>query len=91
MPKPTSAEGIAIGKPMRGVEILNGEYAGEHEVIILPENGIMPARAELAKEGLFVEHTTAATYAAYLAYTSTRILNGDSLIPLCGAGLKSEK
>jgi threonine synthase len=91
VPKPTYAEGIAIGKPMRGIEILNSRYAGEREVVTLPENGILPARDELAKGGFFVEHTTAATYAAYLAYTTTHALNGDSLIPLCGAGLKSEK
>lgn len=91
VPTPTYAEGIAIGRPMRGAEILGDSYAGEREVILVPEDGILPARERLARGGFFVEHTTAATYAAYLSYTSGHRLEGDSLIPLCGAGLKSEK
>ncbi len=90
-PLDTLAEGIAIGRPMRGAQILSGEYPGECKVILVPEEGILCARDELAKSGLFVEHTTAATYAAYLDYIKEHDLPGDSLIPLCGAGLKSEK
>ena len=90
-PEPTYAEGIAIGKPMRGREILSpSSYLGTRTVITAPEDGILPAREELSRSGLYVEHTTAATYAAYLAWTKTHALEGDSLIPLCGAGLKSE-
>jgi len=91
-PKPTYAEGIAIGKPMRGNEILDSAaYSGERIVITVPEAGILPAREELSRSGFHVEHTTAAVYAAYLAYTAAQPLTGDSLIPLCGAGLKSDK
>ena len=91
VPEPTLAEGIAIGRPMRGVEMLSAEYAGEREVILAPEADILPAQTALARRGFFVEHTSAATYAAYLAYLRQNILHGDVLIPLCGAGLKSEK
>ena len=91
VPEPTYAEGIAIGRPMRGSEILAADAQFRQEIITAPEDGILPARAELAQAGFFVEHTTAATYAAYCAYRSIHALNGDSLIPLCGAGLKSEK
>ena len=48
------------------------------------------ARAALARKGVYCEHTTAANYAAYLEY---RRLNGptpDTLLTLCGAGLKSD-
>lgn len=89
-PQPTLAEGIAIGKPMRGGEILNSPYEGERTVITIPEQGILPARAELAKRGYFVEHTTAAVYAGYLEYCKHHSLEGDALLSLCGAGLKSE-
>ncbi|PWM24938.1 MAG: threonine synthase [Oscillospiraceae bacterium] len=89
-PQPTLAEGIAIGKPMRGPEILAGDYAGPRTVITIPEDGILPAREALAHQGFFVEHTTAAIYAGYLAYRSEHPLEGDSLLSLCGAGLKSE-
>lgn len=90
-PEPTYAEGIAIGKPMRGVEILSKDYSGEKTVITIPEYGIVPAREELAKNGFFVEHTTSAVYAGYLSYIKENPIEGDSLISLCGAGLKSEK
>lgn len=91
-PKPTYAEGIAIGKPMRGAEILSaGGYSGQRLVITVPEKDILPIREELSRNGFHVEHTTAATYAAYRAYEKTHPIHGDSLIPLCGAGLKSEK
>ncbi|MEG1850202.1 MAG: pyridoxal-phosphate dependent enzyme, partial [Oscillospiraceae bacterium] len=40
--QPTLAEGIAIGKPMRGPQIFGGGYAGEQEVILAPEAGILP-------------------------------------------------
>ena len=91
-PEPTYAEGIAIGKPMRGTEILSSDgYAGRRIVITAPEAGILPAREELSRSGFHVEHTTAATYAAYAACTTAQGLEGDSLIPLCGAGLKSDK
>lgn len=91
IPQTTHAEGIAVGKPMRGREILNSTYPGHQEVILAHEENILSARNELSLGGFFVEHTTAATYAAYMDYTSENKLEGDSLIPLCGAGLKSEK
>ena len=89
-PTPTIAEGIAIGKPMRGEEILR--LAKKHGVrfVHAPEDKILGARAALARKGVYCEHTTAANYAAYLEY---RRLNGptpDTLLTMCGAGLKSD-
>nr|WP_315113364.1 threonine synthase [uncultured Campylobacter sp.] len=89
-PQPTLAEGIAIARPMRAGEILGSSYVGEREVILASEGDILPARAALACGGFYVEHTTAATYAAYLRYKESHDLQGDSIIPLCGAGLKSD-
>ena len=67
-PTPTIAEGIAIGKPMRGEEILR--LAKKHGVrfVHAPEDKILDARAALARKGIYCEHTTAANYAAYLEY-----------------------
>lgn len=89
-PTPTIAEGIAIGQPMRGAEIL--EYARKYEIrfIHAPEARILQARAELASNGIYCEHTTAANYAAYLHYCELYGKTGDCLIPMCGAGLKSD-
>ena len=89
-PLPTLAEGIAIGKPMRGREIL--KYAGRNGVrfVHVPENKILAARAALALKGIYCEHTTAANYAGYLAYCEKYGPTPDCLVTMCGAGLKSD-
>ena len=87
----TMAEGIAIGQPVRGAQILANAYKAGVEFIPANEDRIPEARTILARRGFYVEHTTAATYAAYLSLTEKKDLNGDALIPLCGAGLKSDK
>ena len=89
-PTPTIAEGISIGKPMRGGEIL--KLAKKHHVrfVHAPEDSIMDARAALARKGVYCEHTTAANYAAYLEYCRLYGQTPDTLITMCGAGLKSD-
>ncbi|WP_313340306.1 threonine synthase [Sedimentibacter sp.] len=89
-PQPTLAEGIAIGVPMRGEEILEYTYKYNIKMITAPENQILNARAALTAKGIYCEHTTAATYAAYLKYCELYGKTPDSLIPMCGAGLKSD-
>lgn len=89
-PISTMAEGIAIGVPMRGEEILEYIYKYHIEVITAPEDRIMEARLTLAAKGIYCEHTTAATYAAFLRYCQLKGKTSDSLIPMCGAGLKSD-
>lgn len=89
--KKTLAEGIAIGRPMRGKEILGYIYKHNIKVIIAPEHMIKKAQHDFAFKGVYVEPTTAATLAAYQNYIR---LNGeleDCLIPVCGAGAKSDK
>jgi len=89
-PAPTLAEGIAIGRPMRGEEIL--AYAAKYGVrfVHAPEDRILAARAALAKQGVYCEHTTAANYAAYLRCCELYGPTPDCLITMCGAGLKSD-
>lgn len=89
-PSPTMAEGIAIGVPMRGEEILEYTYKYNIKMITAPEDRILEARAKLAAKGIYCEHTTAATYAAYLKYCDINGKTSDCLIPMCGAGLKSD-
>lgn len=89
-PKPTLAEGIAIGEPMRGEEILEKIYKYGIKLVEIPENSILPARDELAKHGVYCEHTTAGNYAAYKKYCELYGKTPDSLITMCGAGLKSD-
>ncbi|MDR0660842.1 MAG: threonine synthase [Prevotellaceae bacterium] len=89
--KKTLAEGIAIGKPMRAKEILGYIYKYEAKVIPAPENSIKEAQQDLALKGIYVESTTAATLAAYKSYTGINGKLNDCLIPMCGAGTKSDK
>lgn len=90
LPRPTMAEGIAIGKPKRAEEIL--EYSRMYGVrfVHAPEDGILTARSELAAKGVYVEHTTAANLAGYYNYVKHYGSPSDCLIPMCGAGLKSD-
>jgi len=89
-PTPTLAEGIAIGQPMRGEEILEKIYQYDIEIVEIPEEAILPARAALAAKGIYCEHTTAGNYAAFLKYKEQHGDVSDSLITMCGAGLKSD-
>ncbi len=89
-PAPTLAEGIAIGQPMRGEEILELIYKYGIEIVTIPEKDILPARAVLASKGIYCEHTTAGNYAAFLKYKEPHGDASDSLITMCGAALKSD-
>lgn len=89
-PGPTIAEGIAIGAPMRSREILS--LARRHGVrfVHAPEGEILPARERLAARGVYVEHTTAANLAGYEEYCRIWGPAPDTLITMCGAGMKSD-
>lgn len=89
-PRATMAEGIAIGVPMRSEEILEYIYKYDIKVITAPEDRILEARMALAAKGIYCEHTTAANYAAYWKYCEINGKTSDCLIPMCGAGLKSD-
>ena len=89
-PIPTIAEGIAIGKPMRGPEILSLVKKYKIRFIHAPEDKILDARAKLARKGIYCEHTTAANLAAYDEYCRIYGKTSDALITMCGAGLKSD-
>ena len=89
-PKPTMAEGIAIGVPMRGDELLEMAYRHNIAFVCAPEDKILEARAKIAARGIYCEHTTAANYAAYLAYCEEHGPTPDTLITMCGAGIKSD-
>ena len=89
-PTPTMAEGISIGVPMRGREILEAIYRYDMDLVTVPEDRILEARSYLARRGIYCEHTTAANLAAYWHYCDTHGKTPDSLLPMCGAGLKSD-
>lgn len=86
---PTVAEGIAIAEPPRGAQVLRAVAASGGEVLLAEEGAIAPARAELARRGIDVEPTAAATWAAWRAWPGARSAPGPVVLALCGAGLKS--
>lgn len=89
-PRPTLAEGIAIGQPMRGDKILASMRKYGFKAVAVPEDRILTCRRELAAKGIYCEHTTAANYAGYRRYCELYGKTPDSIIPMCGAGLKSD-
>ncbi|MFV5770002.1 threonine synthase [Mammaliicoccus sciuri] len=85
--KETSAEGIAIAKPLRAPQILEAVRNTQGTFYTVNENEIMQASRDLSNSGIFVEKTTAVNYAGFLKYKKK-----DSeivVVPLCGSGLKS--
>lgn len=86
----TQAEGIAIGLPRRGAEILDYIYRYKVKSATIPEEKILAAREKLSRRGIYAEHTTAAVYAGYLHYCEEHGRTRDALISMCGAGLKSD-
>lgn len=89
-PAPTMAEDIAIGVPMRGREILDMMKRHDIRVVHAPEDRILEALALLARRGIYCEHTTAANYAAWGRYCELYGPTPDTLITMCGAGIKSD-
>ena len=89
-PKPTLAEGIAIGVPARADEILDMIRRHSIRIVTAPEEEILPARAALARRGIYAEHTTAAALAAYRRYCDLYGPTPDSVLSMCSAGIKSD-
>lgn len=89
-PQPTMAEGIAIGVPMRGREILDMAYRHDIRFVTAPEDKILEARRDIALRGIYCEHTTAANLAGYRRYCELYGPTPDTVITMCGAGIKSD-
>ena len=88
--KPTLAEGIAIGQPMRGRELLEMIRRYDIRVVTAREDEILGRRHEIARRGIYCEHTTAANLAGYRKYVELYGPAPDTLVTMCGAGIKSD-
>ncbi|HET9690391.1 MAG TPA: pyridoxal-phosphate dependent enzyme [Acidimicrobiales bacterium] len=82
---PTVAEGIAITDPPRAAQV----RAATRTFLLAEERQIFPARADLARRGVDVELTAAATWAAWRAWPGAAAAARPVVVALCGAGLKA--
>ncbi|MEU9420552.1 pyridoxal-phosphate dependent enzyme [Streptomyces sp. NPDC051000] len=88
---PTLAEGIAITAPPRARQILAAVRASGGTFVTVTEDRLRAARRDLAARGLFVEPTAAACWAAVAPGAPADPLQGrTAVVPLCGAGAKSD-
>lgn len=87
----SSAEGIAIAKPPRASQIRHAMDELFGTWVVVSDEEIDVAWKELASKGVFVEPTSAATYAGYNQYVHAYCDFGplQAVIPLCSAGLKT--
>ncbi|MFI6285236.1 pyridoxal-phosphate dependent enzyme [Streptomyces sp. NPDC051018] len=86
----TLAEGIAIPRPPRARAILAAVRASGGTFLTVTEEQIRSAQLDLASRGLFVESTAVACWAAVRELPEgTGLREGATVVPLCGAGLKT--
>jgi threonine synthase len=88
---PTAASGIAIGKPVRGAQILSAIRASGGTVLTVSEQEMGDMRDELARSGFYVEDTSAVAVAALAKLPPSAVGAGDceqTIVLLTGHGLK---
>jgi threonine synthase len=88
---PTVAEGIASTRPVRAREVLEGLARGGGRVVAVAEERIVEAWALLARQGLYVEPTSAVAPAAALELLESGEVPRDARVAilLTGSGLKA--
>ncbi len=88
---PTLAEGIAIAEPARLNALVNILQELKGLCLEVSEQEIESAHTDLAARGMSVEFTSAVNYAGYrkLVREYPELGGKKSVLPLCGAGLKS--
>ncbi|MEQ8395402.1 pyridoxal-phosphate dependent enzyme [Thalassobaculum sp.] len=89
--KPTVAEGIATTKPVRVKENMAALRDSGGGTVAVPEDAILPAMHALARQGFFVEPSSAVAGAGYemLLADGTITSDQETVIVLTGNGLKS--
>lgn len=89
--EPTVAEGIASSQPTRVVEVLDAVRGSKGSIVAVSEAEIAQALAALARQGLYVEPTSAAAAAGLSQLiASGAVKRGErTVLVLTGSGLKS--
>jgi threonine synthase len=88
---PTVAEGIKIGRPIRGRELLRALRQSNGGAVAVSDAEILVAQERLSHQGIFVEPTGAVAYAASLRLLARGVLEPTQrvCVILTGSGLKS--
>jgi threonine synthase len=89
--RPTIAEGIAVSRPIRIREVVEAVRSSEGAIIAVSEAQIADAHRRLARQGLYVEPTSATAAAGLsMLYRRRLIESGERVvIVLTGGGLKA--
>jgi threonine synthase len=84
----TAAEGIRIRAPLRGRMLLTALRETGGQAVTVSEPEIVEAQDLLARQGLYVEPTSAVA-AAGLGKVSRELPEGETVLALTGSGLKT--
>lgn len=84
----TVADGIAVAAPPRAAEMAAAVAASGGRWLTVTDDEVLAARDRLARRGWFVE-PTGAVAAAAAAHLDPGGVDGEVVVPLCGAGLKA--
>ncbi len=89
--QPTVAEGTAIKRPIRLLEMLHALRESNGETIAISEQELVDASLMLARQGLYVEPTSAHAAAAFSKLIQSESISesDDTVIVLTGTGLKT--
>lgn len=89
----TIAEGIASSKPTRTREILRAVRRSGGSIVAVSEEAIVGALATLARQGIYVEPTSAAAAAGLRQLLRQRVITPEqnTILLLTGSGLKASE
>jgi threonine synthase len=89
--KPTIAEGASIAKPVRGRELLKAIRSSHGGTIAVSEDEIASAQQDLARQGMYIEPTSAVAAAGLRQFIRNGEIDraGTTVVLLSGSGLKA--
>lgn len=86
--RPSVAEGLAVIQPVRGRRLLQALRETQGTCVIVEDDAILRAQRDLARQGLYVEPTSATSVAALQQVFSLAAPDDTIVAPLTGSGLK---
>jgi threonine synthase len=88
-PGQTVAEGIAASAPIRSAAVLEACRATDGRIVGVGEDEILKAHADLAREGFYVEKTSAVVLAGFRQLSAEIGADEETVLFLTGHGLKA--